>query len=43
MWSDNDIKIAGDKPSRDIERNKKKAESEQGFSKAQIDAAIEWG
>lgn len=43
MYSDSDIKIAGDKPSRDIERNAENRSGENGPDKAQIKKAKEWG
>ena len=43
MYSDSDIKIAGDKPSRDIKRNVEKLLGADGPDKAQIKKAKEWG
>lgn len=43
MYSDKDIKIAGDKPSRDVKRNKESVISGSGPDKATIKKAREWG
>ncbi len=43
MYSDNDIKIAGDKPSRDIKRNAESRSKENGPDKSAIKNAKEWG
>lgn len=44
MLSDSDIKIAGDKPSRDIVQNKRREEEAlQPHSKEQLAAARRWG
>lgn len=44
MYSDNDIKIAGDKPSEQIKRNREvRISEESGPSKAAIKKAESWG
>ncbi len=43
LYSDQDIKIAGDKPSKDIQQNISKKAEEKTLSKAQIKAAKELG
>ncbi|MGI6279182.1 MAG: hypothetical protein ACOYJS_01310 [Acutalibacteraceae bacterium] len=43
MCSDNDIKIAGDKPSLDILKNSQKNSEETAISKKQAEAARLWG
>lgn len=43
MYSDNDIKIAGDKPSIDVAKNARKEVSESGPEKREIEAAKSWG
>lgn len=43
MYSDNDIKIAGDKPSVDIEKNRKKEIGEEIIPKSQISRAKQIG
>ncbi len=43
MYSDNDIKIAGDKPSLDIKKNKEMSTNRTGPDKEQIKKAKEWG
>ena len=43
MYSDNDIKIAGDKPSVDIKKNKEMDFSQTNLDKALIKKAKEWG
>ncbi len=44
MYSDNDdIKIAGDKPSREIRRSREKAEENINLDKAMVKKAKEWG
>ncbi len=43
MYSDNDIKIAGDKPSRDIKKNAENRPSRSGPDKSAIKNAKEWG
>lgn len=43
MYSDNDIKIAGNKPSLDVERNKALAAAEAGLSAKEINSAKAWG
>ena len=43
MYSDNDIKIAGDKPSVDIEKNRKKEIGEEIIPKSQISKAKQIG
>lgn len=41
--SDIDIKIAGDKPSKDIKRNNILAQKEKSLEKKDLDAARKWG
>ncbi len=43
MYSDNDIKIAGDKPSKDVKKNIEKAAVQDGPDKAAVKAAKSWG
>lgn len=43
MHSDNDIKIAGDKPSLDIKKNREIAMGEQSLDKLTISRAKSWG
>ena len=43
MYSDIDIKIAGDKPSKDINRNSLRAESQKNIDKVQVNNARSWG
>ena len=43
MYSDNDIKIAGDKPSLDIKKNREKQVVENNLDEAQIAKAKAWG
>ena len=44
MYSDkDDIKIVGDKPSRDIKRNRESAAKDESLDKATIKKAREWG
>lgn len=43
MNLDSDIKIAGDKPSKDIEKNRSAVASESGPDKASVKNAKEWG
>lgn len=43
MYSDNDIKIAGDKPSKDIEKNREKSVDLPEISEEQISAAKKLG
>ncbi len=43
MYSDNDIKIASDKPSVSIKQNAIKGETEERLSKEQTNAAKLWG
>ncbi len=43
MYSDNDIKIAGDKPSASVKQNSLKASDEKKLTKAEITAAKRWG
>lgn len=43
MYLDNDIKIAGDKPSRDIKKNRENAAVQNGPDKALAVRAKEWG
>ena len=43
MFSDNDIKIAGDKPSLDIAKNARTEKADLGASESQIKAAKAWG
>lgn len=43
MYSDNDIKIAGDKPSLDIIRNNMRSVDETGYREEEIKAAKLWG
>ena len=40
---DNDIKIAGDKPSEDVKRNKAAAQVDTGLDKALVKKARAWG
>lgn len=43
LYLDNDIKIAGNKPSLDVERNKALAAAEAGLSAKEINSAKAWG
>ncbi len=43
MYSDSDIKIAGDKPSLDIKKRKNAQSTVENTDKADIKAAREWG
>lgn len=43
MYSDNDIKIAGDKPSREIRRIREAEANQAGPDKAAVKKAREWG
>lgn len=43
MYLDNDIKIAGDKPSLDIKRNKESAVQTSSLDKSLVKKAKEWG
>lgn len=43
LYSDNDIKIAGDKPSRDIKKNSQTGAGNGAPDKAKVKAAREWG
>lgn len=43
LYSDNDIKIAGDKPSQDIKRNKEKPTTQKSLEKIKIQNAKELG
>lgn len=43
MYTDNDIKIAGDKPSQDIKRNRILAANQTGPDKESVKKAREWG
>ena len=43
MYSDNDIKIVGDKPSRDVKRNKEAQSGVNGPDKATAEKARNWG
>ena len=43
MYTDNDIKIAGDKPLQDIKRNRNLVSSVAGPEKEKIKKAREWG
>lgn len=43
MYSDSDIKIAGDKPSYDVKRNAESLSNTNGLPKNEIKKAKEWG
>lgn len=43
MYSDKDIKIAGDKPSLDVKKNMENRTAESGPDKATVKKAREWG
>ena len=43
MFSDNDIKIVGDKPSRDVKRNREAQTELSGLDKSIVKKAREWG
>ncbi len=43
MYSDNDIKIAGDKPSKDIKKNIETTTTKNGPDKASVKSAKNWG
>ena len=43
MYTDNDIKIAGDKPLQDIKRNRASATNQAGPEKEMVKKAREWG
>lgn len=43
MYSDIDIKIAGDKPSEDVKRNRAALSSDKGYDKSETDKARKWG
>ena len=43
MYTDNDIKIVGDKPLQDIKRNRASAAKQEGPEKALVDKARKWG
>ncbi len=43
LYSDNDIKIAGDKPSQDIKRNKAVLEKDTELNENAVNSAKEWG
>lgn len=43
MYSDNDIKIAGDKPSEDIKRNKAAVQTQGALDKSAVKNARAWG
>ena len=40
---DSDIKIAGDRPSEDIKRNRAELNTEKGYAKEEIEKARNWG
>ncbi len=40
---DSDIKIAGDRPSEDIKRNRAESNTQKGYDKAEIEKARKWG
>lgn len=43
MYSDNDIKIAGDKPSKELSKNTTTALVEEKLTKQELNAAKRWG